>query len=74
MYGSRAKGTYREGSNIDLCLKGKNLTHSILRKIWLDLDDSNSPYLFDPFIYHELSNLNLVENIDRIGKVFYQCM
>ncbi|OOF35823.1 nucleotidyltransferase domain-containing protein [Rodentibacter heidelbergensis] len=72
IYGSRAKGNYREGSDIDLTLKGNHLTRSILSKIWLDLDDSNSPYLFDLSIYHELSNQDLVEHINRVGKMFYQ--
>lgn len=72
IYGSRAKGNYREGSDIDLTFKGNHLTRSILSKIWLDLDDSNSPYLFDLSIYHELSNQDLVEHINRVGKLFYQ--
>ncbi|OOF42451.1 hypothetical protein BKK49_02425 [Rodentibacter rarus] len=72
IYGSRAKGNYREGSDIDLTLKVNHLTRSILSKIWLDLDDSNSPYLFDLSIYHELSNQDLVEHINRVGKLFYQ--
>lgn len=72
IYGSRAKGNYREGSDIDLTLKGKNLTRAISSKIWLDLDDSNSPYLFDLSIYHDLTNKNLVEHIDQVGKIFYK--
>ena len=51
IYGSRAKGNYREGSDIDLTLKGERLTSSILSSIWLDLDESYSPYLFDLSIF-----------------------
>lgn len=72
IYGSRAKGNYQEGSDIDLTLKGQNLTRAIVSKIWLDLDDSNSPYLFDLSVYHELTNEKLVDHIDRVGKVFYE--
>lgn len=72
IYGSRVKGNYREGSDIDLTLKGENLTQDILSKIWLELDDSYSPYLFDLSLYNQLTNLDLIEHIDKVGQVFYQ--
>ena len=72
IYGSRAKGNYREGSDIDLTLKGERLTHSILSEIWSELDDSYSPYLFDLSIYSRLNNPDLINHIDRVGKIFYQ--
>ncbi|HDV7283260.1 TPA: nucleotidyltransferase domain-containing protein [Mannheimia haemolytica] len=72
IYGSRAKGNYREGSDIDLTFKGKDLTYDIVKRIWGDLDDSDSPYLFDLSIYHQLTNANFIEHIDRVGKLFYQ--
>ncbi|WP_232609937.1 nucleotidyltransferase domain-containing protein [Haemophilus paraphrohaemolyticus] len=56
IYGSCAKGNYRESSDIDLTLKGTNLIQTILTKIWLDLDESNDPYLFDLSIYSQLTN------------------
>lgn len=72
IYGSRAKGNYREGSDIDLTFKGEDLTYDIIKRIWGDLDDSDSPYLFDLSIYDQLTNPNFIEHIDRVGKVFYQ--
>ncbi len=39
LYGSRAKGNYRAGSDIDLCLLGKDLTVTQLLKIENELDD-----------------------------------
>lgn len=72
IYGSRAKGNYREGSDVDLTFKGKDLTYDIVKRIWGDLDDSSSPYLFDLSIYDKLTNPNFIEHIDRVGKVFYQ--
>ncbi|WP_273392004.1 nucleotidyltransferase domain-containing protein [Actinobacillus porcinus] len=72
IYGSRAKGNYREGSDIDLTLKGERLTSSILSSIWLDLDESYSPYLFDLSIYSQLTNPDFIAHIDRVGKIFYQ--
>lgn len=72
IYASWAKGYYREGSDVDLTFKGEQLTYDIVKKIWGDLDDSSSPYLFDLSIYHQLSNPNFVEHIDRVGQIFYQ--
>ncbi|MDH2997434.1 hypothetical protein A1D22_06830 [Pasteurellaceae bacterium LFhippo2] len=71
IYGSRAKGNFREGSDVDLTLKGKRLDNQILLQVMSDLDDSLSPYLFDLSIYHQLKNTNLIEEIDRTGQIFY---
>ncbi|MEZ4900562.1 MAG: nucleotidyltransferase domain-containing protein [Spirosomataceae bacterium] len=72
IYGSRAKGNYREGSDIDLALKGEQLTDTIRRKIWLDIDDLNTPYLFDISVFETLHAPSLIAHINRVGKVFYR--
>lgn len=72
LYGSRAKGNYRVGSDIDLTLIGQNLNLSILQKIENDLDDLFLPYKIDLSLYHHIHNENLLEHIDRVGKVFYE--
>jgi predicted nucleotidyltransferase len=72
LYGSRAKGTYRIGSDIDLTLKTDDtFTHNDLLHIAGDFDDSDIPYLVDVSLYDKLSNTELKAHIDRIGKVFY---
>ena len=55
LYGSRAKGNYKSGSNIDLTLKGKKITLSQLNKISTDLDDLLTPYTFDLSIFDNIS-------------------
>lgn len=72
LYGSRAKGNFRPGSDIDLVLKGNNLNLQMINKISLDLDDLLLPYLFDLSIYHQITNADLIEHIGRVGKVFYK--
>lgn len=72
IYGSRAKGNYREGSDIDITLKGETISEEIRSKVWLDLDDLNTPYLIDLSVYHLLKSDSLTEDINRFGKVFYQ--
>ena len=71
IYGSRAKGNFREGSDIDITLKGQGLTGSVLSKIFWEINDLNTPYLFDILIYDQLNSPDLVEHINRVGQVFY---
>ncbi|WP_448520647.1 nucleotidyltransferase domain-containing protein [Rhodoflexus sp.] len=72
IYGSRAKGTHREGSDIDITLKGANVTDRTRSNVWLDIDDLNTPYLFDISVFHSLESGSLLEHINRVGKVFYK--
>ena len=72
LYGSRAKGKYRNGSDIDLSLKTEEtFTFTDLLRIAGDFDDSDIPYFVDVSIYEKLSNPDLKEHIDRVGKVLY---
>ena len=72
LYGSRAKGKYRNGSDIDLSLKANGaFTHADLLRITGDLDDSDLPYRVDVLVYEDLSNQDLKAHIDRVGKVLY---
>ena len=71
IYGSRAKGNYRPGSDIDITLFGENVTRDTLSKLDWEIDELNTPYLFDISIYTKLNAPSLQEHIDRIGQVFY---
>jgi len=72
LYGSRAKGNYRNGSDIDLALKtGADFSFSDLLRIGNDFDDSDLPYFVDVSIYDTISNPDLKAHIDRVGKVIY---
>ena len=72
LYGSRAKGNYKNGSDIDLTIKGKELDLRCLNRISLDLDDLLLPYTFDLSIYPHIKNPDLIEHIERVGKIFYE--
>ena len=71
IYGSRAKGNFRNGSDIDITLKG-DIDLETLNKISAKLDDLLLPYLIDLSIFRQISNSDLVDHIHRIGKVFYK--
>jgi len=72
LYGSRAKGNYKAGSDIDLTMYGDSLNHTILLKILDELDDLLLPWLIDLSIFKQIDNVSLLEHIERVGVVFYQ--
>jgi predicted nucleotidyltransferase len=72
LYGSRAKGNFKPGSDIDLTLLGENLTSAQLGEIAEALDDLLLPYTIDLSVYAELNHAKLREHIDRVGVVFYE--
>ncbi len=71
LYGSRAKGNFKPGSDIDLTLIGKGLNLTVLNKISLELDDLLLPFTFDLSLYHHIKQPDLIDHIRRVGKVFY---
>lgn len=71
LYGSRAKGNYREGSDIDICLVGGRLNLSVMNAISQSIYDLGLPYLFDTAIYHQVSNPDLLEHINRVGIILF---
>ncbi|MDP3589001.1 MAG: nucleotidyltransferase domain-containing protein [Methylobacter sp.] len=72
LYGSRAKGTYKNSSDIDLTLKGHDLNLKVINSISNELDELLVPYSFDILIFSQISNADLVDHIDRLGVVFYE--
>lgn len=70
LYGSRAKGTFRTGSDIDLVLTG-DLSHQELMRIGVLIDDLFTPYTYDLTLLSEIKNASLIEHINRIGLVIY---
>lgn len=72
LYGSRAKGCYKPGSDIDITFKGVILTLKELNRISLALDDLLLPYTFDLSIYQHIDNPDLLAHIKRVGKILYQ--
>lgn len=73
LYGSRAKGTYKNGSDIDLTLRGgSDLTLNVLCKIATDLDDLFLPYTIDLSIFHDISDPGVIGHIQRVGVTVYE--
>ncbi len=70
IYGSRAKGNYKPGPDIDLTIVG-SLDFSQLLQLENELDDRLLPYKIDLSLYHHIQNPDLLDHIKRVGKVFY---
>ena len=72
LYGSRAKGNYKNGSDIDLTLRGSaDLTLNVIYKILDDLDELLLPYTIDLSIFHTIGDPDMIEHIQRVGVTFY---
>ncbi|WP_404397788.1 nucleotidyltransferase domain-containing protein [Stutzerimonas chloritidismutans] len=71
LYGSRAKGNYRPGSDIDLTLRGDQLSHNDLLDIEQSLDDLLLPYKIDLSLLDQIDNPELLKHIERVGQSFY---
>jgi predicted nucleotidyltransferase len=72
LYGSRAKGNYRNGSDIDLTLYGNGLSLNLIYKILSDLDDLLLPYTIDLSIFDEIRDADVIAHIRRVGVTFYE--
>ena len=68
IFGSRAKGNYREGSDIDIALKGATDLDAVAN-IKLDYDNAYLPWKLDVLIYDDINNQDLKDHIDRIGVI-----
>ncbi|MES9855804.1 MAG: HsdR family type I site-specific deoxyribonuclease [Sedimenticola sp.] len=71
LYGSRAKGSHRSGSDVDLTMKGEALSLSLQNRIANELDDLLLPYSFDLSAYDDIENSDLISHIERVGNEFY---
>lgn len=71
IYGSRAKGNYRPGSDIDLCIRSVSLSLAEMLTIESQIDDLLLPWKVDLCLYAHIDNPALREHIERIGVTFY---
>ena len=71
LYGSRAKGNFKVGSDIDIVLIGDNLTlKNSIYPLMEKLDEL--PYFVDIAIYDKIEDSDLKEHIKRVGKLLYK--
>lgn len=74
LYGSRAKGTFRHGSDIDLAVMlkpGVEPGPDLYAKISESIENLDLIYTIDLSLYHEIKNPALVDHTNRVGVRFY---
>lgn len=69
LFGSRAKETYKKGSDIDISIVSRDLSLKELNQLKVMLDDLMLPYKIDLLDYGRISNNDLKEHINRVGKI-----
>ena len=73
LYGSRARRTFRRGSDVDLALTGQQVTFETVSDILFKLEEESQTLLFfDVLHYDTLKNENLKREIEEDGKVIYE--
>ena len=72
LFGSRAKGNFRENSDIDIVLFGKDLNLSTLNKIDLKIEDLFMPYQVDLILFETIDNDELINHINRVGVTIFK--
>jgi len=72
IFGSRAKGNYKNGSDVDIVLKGAKLDHGIINHIsYLLNQETLMPYRFDVVNYNKIKSNELLSHIDRVGQLIF---
>jgi predicted nucleotidyltransferase len=72
IFGSRAKGNYRNGSDVDIALKGERVTFGMAVHVAGILnEDTLMPYHFDVLDFNSITNAGLSAHINRVGVVFF---
>ena len=72
IYGSRGRGDFEHGSDVDIALEGKEITSETVSCIHTKLEEESPTYLwFDVLHYDSLKNQKLKEQIEKYGKLFF---
>lgn len=68
LFGSRAMGNFKNASDVDLAIVGKNITSTTANRLRSMLnDDLPLPYFFDVVVYEKIANDKLKRHIDEHG-------
>jgi predicted nucleotidyltransferase len=67
LFGSRAKGNFQNGSDIDIALKGHELKFDDIQNLRITLDELNLPWEIDVQNYDTINDPDVKEHIDRVG-------
>jgi uncharacterized protein len=72
LYGSRAKGNFELGSDIDLAIDGPLLDLRRLSALEARLDDLLLPWKIDLTKIGDIESADLLDHIARVGKTLFE--
>jgi type I restriction enzyme S subunit len=73
LFGSRAIGSYKEASDVDIALKGETVTAALAAKLKFDFEeDTYLPFFFDFVAYPTITSESLREHIEQKGVPIYR--
>jgi len=72
IFGSRAKGNFKTGSDIDLALSGQSLTADEGLRIQGEMEATPIPHKVDILIFSKITNPDLRDHIQRVGQIFFK--
>lgn len=73
LFGSRAKGNYKHGSDVDISISGANVSYDTVVELryWLN-EETNMSYHFDIVHLETIKNKELKEHIQRAGIILFE--
>jgi predicted nucleotidyltransferase len=72
IFGSRAKGNFKNGSDIDLAIVNQDFNSGTLAKLSGEFEESSLPYKVDLVVLNDLKLAELIDHINRVGVIFFK--
>ena len=72
LFGSRAKGTHKRGSDIDLAISGAGLDWRTVGRLYDALDDLLLPYRFSLILFDAGTDPDVAAHVARVGIVLFE--
>lgn len=71
LFGSRAKGNFEAGSDIDIALKGSALNLDDILSSFSEIEKLSLPYKVDIVIFERINEEALIDHITRVGVILF---
>lgn len=71
VFGSRAMGNYRSDSDIDIAIKGQDLSTDDIIAMSVEFEEKGITHKIDLINYHSIKEPDLKDHIDRVGIELY---
>ncbi len=72
IFGSRAKGNYKLGSDVDLAIMNEGVSIKRMAQLRSDFEESSLPYVIDLVHFPKVDHQEFIDHISRVGAPFYK--